>query len=393
MRRWLVFLLVLVLLGGFLAVAGFALYQRAGAGKGLPAYSVYSEESDGLAGAAVFVSRLGWRPVAVTRPAPIQDSARPRLLILAEPADAGVLAGFHDAVSDAEADLLLRWVSAGNTLLLAGRHNTAVHRALDALIDTDEGFEDKTHGVDVGDAGRYTADIDALVVEGDDALHSDRGLPLWYVNGRAAATIIRHGKGRVFVVADPSLLTRRGLRRADNCLFLYHVVAQHARDGRVYFDEFHHGFRTGGGFWDYLRFHQQHWALVGVFIVFAVAVWGMAVRLGPAVATPPATQADAVDYASAVARIYQRAGVRTPLAKSLTRSFFGGLTKFLRLRRSALPAEILAAWRQRHPRASADRLKELLSGAMELRKAAVPDRRLLGWTQAMDQFQQEMMKR
>src|SRR5207244_8717821 len=118
-------------------------------------------------------------------------------------------------------EALLRWVSDGNTLLLVGRHNTAIHRALDVLIDTDEAFEDKTHDVEIGDAGRYTDDIDAVVVEGDDVLQSDRGLPLWYYGGRTAAALVRHGNGRVFVVADPSLLARRGLRRAASCLFLY----------------------------------------------------------------------------------------------------------------------------------------------------------------------------
>ena len=58
------------------------------------------------------------------------------------------------------------------------------------------------------------------------------------------------------------------------------------------------------------------------------------------------SNADAVAFAGAVARIYQRAGVRQVLARSLLRAFFGGLTRHLRLRFTTAPALILAAWRK-----------------------------------------------
>jgi len=59
-----------------------------------------SDEADGLAEAAYLLSRLGFRPVAVTRP--IQDTRQRGLLILVEPQQAGVLGDESDALAEAE---------------------------------------------------------------------------------------------------------------------------------------------------------------------------------------------------------------------------------------------------------------------------------------------------
>jgi hypothetical protein len=131
---------------------------------------------------------------------------------------------------------------------------------------------------------------------------------------------------------------------------------------------------------------------VPILLVVAVAVWRVGVRLGPAVPTPRGAHADAVDYASAVARIYHRAGARRLLARVLARDFLAPLTRHLRLRRTALPAEVLAAWRQRYPEESVRRLQGLLRGAAELRKGNVSDRQLLGWARAFDAFEKELTR-
>src|SRR3954470_23878578 len=87
MSRPVAWLLVVLLLGAFGGVAGLLLRERVRAGRGMPAYSVYSAERDGLAEAAGGLRRLGWEPVALTRPLP---SARQRgLLVVAEPAEGG----------------------------------------------------------------------------------------------------------------------------------------------------------------------------------------------------------------------------------------------------------------------------------------------------------------
>ena len=71
------------------------------------------------------------------------------------------------------------------------------------------------------------------------------------------------------------------------------------------------------------------------------------------------------------------------------RGFLGALTGQLRLRRNALPAEILSAWRQHDPGPSGQRLQALLRGVAELRKGDLNDQKLLVWSQSFDQFLQE----
>jgi hypothetical protein len=404
MTRFLSWLFLILLLGAFGTAAYYALRTQATSGKGMPAYSVYSEDADGLAEAARLLRKLGWEPVAVTRP--IEHTRHRGLLIVVEPENKG-LTGRPSPPSAEELDGMLRWVAEGNTLLLCSRHIQALHsggRLHLEILSYRPSAEDKDlHRVVPDEAGGYTDDIERLAVEGNHGVDTDAGLALWQVGDQPGAVLLRHGSGHVVAVADPSLLTRRGLRRDDNCMFLVNVVRLDAAEGRVYFDEYHHGLQGGGGFWDYLRYYDQHWTVVQVLLVLAVVGWTLAVRLGPPVPTTRANQADAVDYASAVARIYYRAGLGHLMARALVRDFLGALTRHLRLRRTALPAEILAAWRKqqpakpsRSPLGDGDlsrRLADYLRAAVELRRRTdVPDVKLLGWAKSFDRFKGEVLR-
>ena len=80
------------------------------------------------------------------------------------------------------------------------------------------------------------------------------------------------------------------------------------------------------------------------------------------------------------------------------------LVRHLRLKRTALPVDILAAWRERQGQqapgpstpghgsvARTDaRFAELLRGVTELRKGNVAERRLLSLMQSFDQFRSEI---
>jgi len=387
MSRFACWVLTVLLLGAFAASAGFALRQRMRAGRGLPAYSVYADRGDGLGEAAYLLAKLGWTPVAVTRPTPLPGQRG--LLVVAEPPEG--------ALGESDARALLRWVEDGNTLLLASRRLTGVHTVLGISLLSDED-EDRVTGHSVKDLARsgaaadYTDGIEKLTVGTRSSLgRTKSGAELWRIGNAPGALLLERGKGHVLLLADATVLSGRGLRRDDNLLFLVNVARWHAEDGVVLFDEYHHGFHSADGFWGYLGYYGERIAFLPPLLVAAVALWRGGVRLGPPVPRPVTSRADAVDYASALGRLYRRTGALREPARALLRDFLGDLTRHLRLRRNAIPAEILAAWRQRHPADSAERLQALLRGLAELRKDTLTERQLLSWHQAFDRFRTEML--
>ena len=212
--------------------------------------------------------------MAVTRP--IQYTHTRGLLVLVQPEDDDAADDEGGGVSDDEAAAMLRWVDQGNSLLLLGKKATALHRALD-VVPTEDASADKQTYVhvaldpDLDPSFGYLRDIHSLSVGSRSTLPPRAGaMPLWWIgkdqDRAAGALVLRRGQGRVIVVADPSLATYSGLwdrkdgqevLRDDNVLFLANVAALHARDGKVYFDEYHHGFQSGGGLWGYLGYHGQ----------------------------------------------------------------------------------------------------------------------------------------
>jgi hypothetical protein len=362
------------------AVILVVLTARATAGRGLPDYSVYSDGPEGLNQAAEVLRKLGWQPVAVTRP--IQQTHHRGLLILVEPRRPGLQLEDTEPMSDADVDGLLNWVKQGNTLLLCAAHRSRLLDKLGVQVDAG-GAGDFVLVARPGAVGEYTARVAGIGVESDASLSARGTVPLWALGSKPGAVLVRHGQGRALVVADPSVLTHRGLLREDNVVFLYNVAALDAEDGRVYFDEYHHGIRAGAGYWNYLRYHNQHWVVVQLLVLAGVALWAVGRRLGPAVPMLVTKQADAVDYASSVARIYEKADLRPLVAGSLARHFLDTVTVYLRLRRNAAPAEILATWRGRYTKASAHELEVLLAHITEEDRSAPA---LVATAQALDAF-------
>jgi hypothetical protein len=373
-----------------IAVTFFVLRDRAQAGAGMPDYSVYSDGPEGLAQAAALLRNLGWQPVAVTRP--IQQTHHRGLLILVEPVRVAGPLGPGPALSDSDVDGLLEWVHKGNTLLYCGSHNTRLHDRL-AVRLTEAAGTDTVFRAAPGAVGEYTAGIDRIGLESKATVTGRKAVPLWWLGSQPAAVAVPHGTGRVLIVPDPSLLTHRGLLREDNAVFLYNLAALDSDEGRVYFDEYHHGIRSGGGYWSYLHYHNQHWILLQLLVAAGLAVWAVGRRLGPAVPMPVTRRADGVDYASSVARIYEKAEVRPLVAGIYARSFLDSLTRHLRLRRNAEPAEILMTWRQRYDKRSARVLERLLGEAAALRETRVEAARLLRTAQRFDGFLDEYVRR
>src|SRR5262249_30445143 len=136
------------------------------------------------------------------------------------------------------------------------------------------------------------------------------------------------------------------------------------------------------------------WIILQLVLVAGVALWAVGRRLGPAVPAPVTEQADAVAYASSVARIYEKADLRPRVGEGLARAFLDALTRHLGLRRNAGAGDILAAWRQGHGEEASRRLGELLQAAERLARGEAPGAdALLALAQRFDAFLRDYVRK
>ena len=225
----------------------------------------------------------------------------------------------HQArMHDDEVDALRSWVAAGNTLLVLAALNDTPDWALGAdptwsLFEplraltglTFETVRDEDgDAVRIGFPGQETSvklqavDAHPLAVGIDDLDGvTDYPTSAWQVKSageeprlRLAATEagtdaiwqIRHGRGRIFLVALGSLLTNRVIGRADNRVFVANLVGRHlAPSGTVIFDDMHQGLSAlydPTAFFSDRRLYVSLAFVIGLWFVYIAGTWN---RLAP----------------------------------------------------------------------------------------------------------------
>ena len=282
--RW---LLVLLLFGAFAGARGVRAYRRAAAGKGLPDYTVYSAEPDGLADAAS--SCAG--PAGSRSPSRAHRATRSRgLLVLAEPGNPRGPRPASPSFPRATPGALLRLVEAGNTLLYCGRHATSLHELLGVTLITDEtDTADDPHPAEVGEAGLYTDERATA--------SSSRGKTSPETAPRPAAVVGRWPAGRGPAKARPGSRSSRspiawppdneGLRPVGTTAsFSIAWPGATRATARFTSTSITTAFAPAAACGATWRTTGRSWVLVPVLLLAGMAAWSVAVRLGPAVPVP-----------------------------------------------------------------------------------------------------------
>lgn len=157
---------------------------------------------------------------------------------------------------------LRSWVDSGGTLLYAARRGD---RTLDTLgldvrplapdslgplalsrwdgVPVEPRAHRWTEGLETTAAARLAFDGSSPALSGPDAT------PLLTTpNGEPAAVVFGKGDGTVVAWSDPQLLSNRTLRAGGRPLVFARAAAEATADGdSVVFDEYHQGYRAGGG--------------------------------------------------------------------------------------------------------------------------------------------------
>ncbi|HEX8243071.1 MAG TPA: DUF4350 domain-containing protein, partial [Longimicrobium sp.] len=226
--------------------------------------------------------------------------------------------------SPGEAHALAVWVRAGGTVVYAARHgddtadtlglslhslagDTAVRRELRYRGATATAEPHVlTQGVGTVDGFRRGFGSVSPALRGATVLATARGVP----------TVIdyRVGRGRVIAWSDALPLVNSRLRRSRAAILFARTAADAARGRTVWFDEYHHGFKTGGSVMGgttrfLLRERAGHAALqVAAALAGLLLLFGR--RFGRPLPPPPARRRSPLEHVEALAGAYRQAGAR-----------------------------------------------------------------------------------
>jgi len=133
--------------------------------------------------------------------------------------------------------------------------------------------------------------------------------------------VLEDGKGRVIMVADPSLFSNLHLREGDHARLALDLLLTHLGEGLLLIDEYHHGY---GRVTSVAAYVFQSEAIVPLLqVMFLVLLlWGSAGRrFGPARPLPRETERSSMEYVRAMALLFQRVKARRLALESVLRWF------------------------------------------------------------------------
>lgn len=315
-----------------------------------PAGSVFSGATDGDRVWYDYLAELGMKPVILE-----QFDQLPRM-----PATIIAVAPFPRAIARSEAEALRAWVERGGRLVLVGSNIPSL-----AGLATGAGSADVGAGPPLPGAGAPTeliapimpapfADGVSGIQVGPERVLADG--PDWvthFKDMRGQVVISRAvGKGEVVWLSDPYPVSNAGIGMADDGRFATLLAS---RGGPVYFDEYHHGYVTGGGFWDQLP-EGGRVALLFAAAALFIGLVTAARRLGPPVPEPIRPAPHTTTWLVPLAELFRKAGARREALASLAE----GLKRTLSARYGSLAAGVSARPEAAAALAAAD---QALSGA------------------------------
>ena len=257
--------------------------------------------------------------------------------------------GFVKQPTTAEAIRLRRWVEGGGRLVLIGAEAGAV---LDYELDPMISFEGDEAQLEPIMAGVYSQAVERVSVGGERLLAAD---PSWvtYLKDTDGQMLITRtfGQGEIVWLACAYPATNLGIVEADNARLVTLLAA--AGEQPVYFDEYHHGYVSGGGIWE--RLESGGRAAV-VLAVLGLLVWllGTAGRIGPPIPPLPERSARTGAYIDSLAGLYRKAGTHSAVIET----YMDGLKEALAKRYGSTETGF-----SRHPKA-----EEAAQEADELRR-------------------------
>lgn len=246
----------------------------------------YDASHDGFRAAYLLLEDLGY-PVTRSK-RPTGGSAR---FVLA-PEDA----------TPADAGALDDWVRRGGTLVLATEH-AAFARPLGMELRVEE-LEEAPESEPATGGGATRLAAGSTYVSWPK--HAGQ---VWARAGdRPAVTVYERGRGEIWLMNRPEILTNRRLREGDNSVFLCRMAEDvlRRRPGELAFDEFFHGMRERPGVMELLFRPPALWVTLQAILVLALVLWREIPRFGSLRPLRAPSRRSKDEFLSAMASLLER---------------------------------------------------------------------------------------
>jgi hypothetical protein len=196
----------------------------------------------------------------------------------------------------------------------------------------------------------------------------------------AALADFTYGEGRVIFLSDPFVVANNGVARGGNLTLAMNILhSMGAPERRILFDEFHHGYHTGGNpLVNYFRGTPAPWLLLQGLGLSLLIVYTYSRRFARPLPLPQVPRHSPLEFVGSMANLQQAAQARELALENIYPRFKAGLCRRLGLSSRASRDEIITGARRRRFPISEIELRQTLSDAeMTLAGESIDDARLL----------------
>lgn len=306
-----------------------------------PAGSTFSSEEDG---AKVYLQYLRALGVEVETLRDFNEL----------PADGTIVAAaatpFEKPPTNAEIRRLREWIEAGGRVVLVGPYAEDLTRG--TLGGTNANGRAVTR-LEPLVPSVYVQDVTRIEVGPDRVLAADPAWVAHFKDTDGQVLISRtFGEGEVVWLSSIYPVSNDGIGVADNARLATLLAAV---DGTtVYFDEYHHGFVSGGGVWERLGPNGQAAVLLAI-AALVVALVASSRRVASPIPEPPQRTVRTGAYIGSLAELYRKAGARAEALQTHEEALRIALTRrYGSIQASRIPGAAEAVERSKAARAAGD---------------------------------------
>jgi hypothetical protein len=177
----------------------------------------------------------------------------------------------------------------------------------------------------------------------------------------------KYGDGRVVFLSDPFVIANNGIARGSNLRLALNLIDSlgAGRDGaarRIYFDEYHHGYRgENNPLVNYFRGTPMAWLLLHGLLLSLLIVYTYGRRFARPLPLAQADRHSPLEFVSSMANLQQVAKARDLAIENIFPRFKAQLCRRLGLSSRAQPEEIIAGVRRLRLPVSEIELRHALS--------------------------------